>query len=472
MKPRSFLTLAVLPVAACALGPDYKPLAAPAGAQASFVTHSAATTEAPLPNQWWKLYNDPALDQLVAQAFSNNENLQVAEDRLAASRAVLERARDGLYPQTELASAESYGRDPYTNEIREFVGLKPATGWTDDTILDASYEIDLFGHVRRSIEAARDSDEAVAAARDALRVTIAAETARAYGQICTLGEQQAVAQRSLDLANQQYDIMKQREAAGAASPFDVTRQATLVSVQRAALAPLDGARRAALFELADLLGEVPSQAPQDVLNCKTAPQLTALVPVGDGAVLLKRRPDIREADRAYAAQLAEVGVATADLFPRITLSGFYGGAAGSANTLFSGSGLAWGIGPAVTWSFPNLSAPLAKLDQAKAETRAARDSYTAVILGALRETETALAAYRSELDHHAALLQARDEAKQAYGQAKDQQEAGSISTLDVLTSEQTVISTDAAAAASDAALVQDQISVFKALGGGWQNHTN
>jgi outer membrane protein TolC len=192
------------------------------------------------------------------------------------------------------------------------------------------------------------------------------------------------------------------------------------------------------------------------------------MPVGDGAALLQRRPDIREADRQLAAALANVGIATADLFPRVTLSGFYGGAASQINMLGSNNGLTWGVGPAVSWSFPNLAGPLARLAQARASQRAAVAHFDSVVLQALKETAQALAIYRAELDHHAALVAAQSEARQEYQLAQNEFAAGEISSLDLLSAEQMLTGANAGVAASDAALVQDQISVFKTLGGGWR----
>lgn len=467
MSPR-WLLLAPALLAGCALGPDYHPPSVPPSATGGFVSTGPAVAQAPLPDDWWVLYQDPELNRLVAQAFAANTNLKEAEANLAAARAVLEHARNGLFPQTNLQLSGTYGRDPVTDEILELTGRQPQTTWIYDDLLDASYELDLFGHVRRTIEEARDSAEAQAAALDDLRVTIAAETARAYGEICTSGEQIAVAQRSLDLATRQYSIVQQRFVAGAGTQFDVTRQGVVVAQQLAEIPPLQGQRRAALFELADLLGETPAQAPQEVLSCQAAMKLAAPVPVGNGAALLARRPDIREADRKYAAALAGVGVATADLFPRVTLNGFYGGVASQISLLGSNSGLAWGVGPAISWSFPNLYGQFAQLAQAKAQGRAALAGYDSVVLQALKETEQALVTYESELDHHAALAQADEQARLAFAQAQDQLAAGAISALDLLTAEQTLISADAALAASDATLVQNQIGLFKALGGGWK----
>jgi NodT family efflux transporter outer membrane factor (OMF) lipoprotein len=456
-------------IGGCALGPNYHPPTLPAGATAALAgAGNGMVSTTPAANDWWELYDDPVLNGLISQAFGANEDLKTAEANLAASRNILEGARSAFYPQTDVAFDATYGRGASTDEILELTGRKPRTQWTFDSVLDVSYELDLFGHVRRTIEAARDNAEAVAAARDDLRVTIAAETARSYGQICTLGEQIAVAFRSVALAQQAQNITQQRQAAGAGSEFEVLRQTVLAAQVQATIPPLQGARQAALFELAALLGATPVNAPQAVLACNSAPRLDRPMPIGDGAALLRRRPDIREADRKFAVALAQQGVATADLFPRVTLGGLYGGVSDQINMLSSNNGLTWGVGPSISWTFPDMAGPLARLAQSKAGVAAAIATYNAAVLQALKETAQALAAYSAELDHHSALMVAQNEAGQAYAQAQNQFNAGAISQLDLLTSEQTMIGANAAVAASDSALVQDQIAVFKALGGGWQ----
>jgi outer membrane protein TolC len=282
------------------------------------------------------------------------------------------------------------------------------------------------------------------------------------------GEQLVVARQSVALAEGQAEIVRQQYVAGGGSQFDVVRAQAVVAQAQATLPPLEGERRAALFALADLLGKTPQNAPVTVENCVTAPQLGVVMPVGSGAALLQRRPDIREADRKFATALANQGVATADLFPRVTLNGLYGGASSAPHTLFSNSGLTWGIGPAISWSFPNLAGPLAALAQAKANVRAALAKFDSTTLQALNETEQALSVYGAGLNQRAALILAQRQAQHEYALAQDSFAAGQISNLDLLTSEQTVVQADTVVASSDAKLVQDQIAVFKALGGGWQ----
>jgi outer membrane protein TolC len=190
--------------------------------------------------------------------------------------------------------------------------------------------------------------------------------------------------------------------------------------------------------------------------------------VGDGAGLLKRRPDIREAGRRLAAATARIGVATADLYPRITLTSFYGGVATTTSNLIREPGLAWGVGPQIAWAFPNQTGPRARIAQARASQAAALADFDGTVLRALKETSQALAIYGSELDRRQALADAKDRAQAAFEIAEGEYKAGALPTLDLLTTEQTLLTADAAAAASDASLANDQVTVFKVLGGGWR----
>jgi NodT family efflux transporter outer membrane factor (OMF) lipoprotein len=453
----------------CAVGPRYEAPAPVDGAQDPLVSLSpTAETVAQPPDEWWQLYHDALLDRLLQEAFTANNDLKAAEANLSAARAVLEAVRAARYPTTALEAGGTYGRDPVTDEILELGGHRPANTWIFDTLLDVSYEVDLFGHVRRSIEASRADAAADAAARDAIKITVAAETARAYAQLCALGEQLAVAHHSLDVVGNENEITVQRQEAGGSSLFDVARTRGLVAQVRAGIPPLEGQRKAALFELAALLGRAPSRAPAEALDCVRPPQLNALIPVGDGVELLRRRPDVRQAERRVAAATARIGVATADLYPRISLTGFFGGVSATLPDLTTNEARAWGIGPSIKWSFPNQAGPRARVRQAKAAATAALASFDSAVLRALKETEQSLAIYGTELDRRQALADAQVQAQKAYDLAHDQFLEGALTQLDLLTTEQSLIAIDASVAASDAALAQDQIALFKALGGGWR----
>jgi NodT family efflux transporter outer membrane factor (OMF) lipoprotein len=454
---------------ACRVGPNYHAPALPPKTETPLVSidPSVETAVAP-PDAWWHLYNDPRLDQLVEEALRSNFYLAAANSNLTAAHAVLDAVHANRYPSTEAFAGGIYGRDAVTDEILELNGHPPQTIWLFEDLAQASYEVDLFGRVHRAIEVANANADAVAAARDSVRVVVAAETTRAYAAICALGEQLAAARHSFEVVNHESEITVHRHEAGANSDLDVARAQALAAQVRSSIPPLEGQRRAALFELTALLGRTPANAPADVETCVAPPRLAALIPVGDGALLIKRRPDVREAERKLAAATAEIGVATADLYPRIRLVGLYGGAASELSQLTTNLGLAWGVGPSISWTFPNMAAPRARVRQAKAGEAAALASFDAVVLNALKETEQALAAYGAALDNRQSLGDAQTRIHAAFGMAHDQYLAGAVSNLDLLTTEQSLVAIDTAVASSDAALILDQVSLFKALGGGWR----
>jgi NodT family efflux transporter outer membrane factor (OMF) lipoprotein len=464
------VTLASL--AACRVGPNYHTPALPTGTDAPLVSlNTTAETPALPPDAWWRLYEDSRLDALVQEALQANRTLVAADANFAAARAAVSAVHAQRYPETSAAAGGIYGRDATTDEILELTGRPPQTTWLFEDIFQAAYEVDLFGRVHRAIEAVNANADAVAAIRDEVRVVVAAETARAYATICALGEELTVANHSLAVVSHEADITVKRHDAGGNSDFDVARALALVAQVRSTIPNLEGQRRAALFELTAVLGRTPTQAPNDLTACVTPLRLVSLIPVGDGSELIKRRPDVRQADRRLATATAEIGVATADLYPTIRLVGLYGGAAVQLSQLNTNVGRTWGVGPSISWTFPNMAAPRAHVRQAKAEQAAALASFDGVVLTALKETEQALALYSAALDNREALGDAQDKVHTAFNIAHNQFIAGALSNLDLLTTEQSLVAVDAAVASSDAALVQDQIAIFKALGGGWRNES-
>ena len=182
-----------------------------------------------------------------------------------------------------------------------------------------SYQLDLFGQIRRAVEAASGDEQAARAAYDATRVTVAAETARAYANMCAAGMQLASARHSVEVQTASLDAVERLQRAGRGTALDVTRARGQLQQLQANLPPFQAQQRTALYRLAALTGRTPAQIPASLLQCATAPRLTQTIPVGDGAALLRRRPDIRQAERSLAAATARIGVATADLYPKISL---------------------------------------------------------------------------------------------------------------------------------------------------------
>lgn len=468
--PLSCLLAAGLALAGCAVGPNYvRPQIRPDAAGAFVSTAPEASVNAPLPANWWRLYDDPVLDRLVEEALTENQDLKVAAANLAYAQAVLGEARTGLLPTTDLTAGTSYGRSSATDAAAAAAGTSPRNAWSYDAGFNAAYQVDLFGRVRRTIEAAHASADQVQAAEDAVRVTVAAQTASAYASLCGYAEQAEVARQSLSVAEQTYDITGRQRDLGAASDFDVARAATALEQARAAVPALEGEQRASLFELTALLGKTPAEAPADAAACRAPPRISQALPVGDGAALLRRRPDVREAERQMAADTARIGVAAADLYPTVSLGGAIASAASSVSGLSSPTAVTLSVGPMISWSFPNIAVALARVREARATTSGAIASYHSTVLTALKETEQALVRYAAEIQHHAALMAARDHAQEAFALAQVQYKAGSISFLDLLTAQASLLGADQAAAASDHALSANQVAVFQALGGGWEN---
>ncbi|MCW6528991.1 efflux transporter outer membrane subunit [Sphingomonas sp. MMSM20] len=460
LKPGLALSIALL-AAGCTVGPDYRPRAAPPAAEGRFVTPVAgADAAAALPDDWWRLYRDPVLDRLVARALTANTDLRVAAANLARAQAVLSEYRANRLPTTNVSAGTSYG------DAQPGMAARDTPQGAVNAGFAAAWEVDLFGRVRRAIEAARADADAVAAARDAVRVAVAAETARSYVDACAYADAAAVARQSLGIAEDNLRLVTLRQQAGSAARLNVEQAAADVASAKAQVAPLNGRREAALFELAALIGETPAGVPHEAAACQAAPAPIAMLPIGDGAGLLRRRPDLREAERRLAADNARIGVATADLYPRISL----GGSAGFLHNqdVSGGQSFSFSFGPLLSWSFPNISVARARIRQARAQGDASLATFDGKVLTALKEVEQALAAYRAEGVRRAALLDGVGRAQAAFDLADARYRAGSSSYLDLLVAQRTLIGARATLADSTQKLGSTRIDLFKALGGGWQ----
>ncbi len=463
---RAMLLSATGLLGACTVGPQFHAPATPPVAAGAFVSAAPAiASKAPAPAQWWRLYDDPALDALVTRAFAANTDIRVAVANLAQARAVLAESRSARLPSTTASAGAGYGR----NVVATPGGQRAVNSEFYSLGFDMSYELDLYGRVTNSIRAARADADALAAARDAVLVSVAAETTRAYADGCSAARQLVVAQESLKLQSESFDLTERLAQAGRGSPLDVARARAQLESTRATLPGFVGNRRSALFRLAVLTGQPPSQIDPAAASCKVAPRLRKPLPVGDGAALLQRRPDIRQAERKLASATAQIGIQTAALFPQIRLGGSAQTAATSVSNLFAPSGTTFSLGPLISWTFPNITVARARIAQARAGSYAALASFDGVVLTALQETETALSDYGASLDRNAALRSARDQSAEAARIVNLRYRYGAESFLNVLDAERTLANAEAELASSDAALTTNQIAVFKALGGGWED---
>jgi multidrug efflux system outer membrane protein len=464
MKHILLASLSALALSACAAGPDFVAPVTPPTAAAPFLGAAGpAVSTAAADATWWRLYNDPVLDGLVADALAANTDIRVAVARLDKARASLRGARSDRLPQANVGGAAGYGR---TADSQRLPGTA-AEGESYDVGLNVSYEVDLAGRVRRGIEAARGDVRAADADADAVRVSVVAATTRAYVDAASSNERLAVAKRVVELLDKSATLTGKRVEAGRAAKLDLVRITTLRD-QRAALVPtIEADRQAALFRLATLTGRTPQDLPAIAAERITTPRLDQPIPVGDGAALLARRPDIRAAEQRLAAATARIGVATADLYPHISLGGSIGSTTPDIGDLFTGGALRWLVGPLINWSL-NQDATRARIAGSQADTRAALAQFDGTVLGALEETETALSTYQRELERHAALVSARDGAEAAARITRARQREGQIDFLEVLDAERTFADADADLAASDARIASAQIDLFRSLGGGWQ----
>ncbi|MDQ0839311.1 efflux transporter outer membrane subunit [Sphingomonas faeni] len=462
------LLATVLLLGGCTLGPDYHPPIPSTQVRGSLVFIPSGATTADTPSRWWELYEDHVLNDLVSKALTANTDLRVAEANLDAAQAAFRVTGSARLPATGVTAGAVYGRTATQTEVADALGGKAKNRLIDSSGFQLAYEVDLFGRVRRSLQAARADAEAAAASRDAVRLMVAGETIRAYVSACAAAHQIEVAQRSIALAEQQRTIVGRQLAAGGATRFDLTRSTTVLAQTNATLPIAVGERRAALFALAAMMGRTPADVPPEASRCRAAPTLKQAVPVGDGGALLERRPDVRLAERRMAAASARIGVAKADLLPRISLFGSVSSAAPDGNGLGTRPATSFGLGPLISWSFPNVAAAKGRLEAARASDRAAVAGYDGAVLTALKEVEQALARYSASLDRSRELDMAQRSAAESFALARARLDAGAISQLDLLTAEEALIGTQTAVAASTAEQTDLLVTLFKALGGGWQ----
>lgn len=465
MKRLLLLTVGSLALTGCAVGPNYVAPLPDAPAQTPFMgsTDTSFAVQEP-PAEWWTLFNAPVLDRLIQEALAANTDLRVAAANLEQARAVLGETRSQRLPSTTLSGGGSYGRT--SGAAAGLPGAGPE-GETYDIGFEVGYQVDLFGRIRRGIEAGRADVGAAQASYDVARITVVAETARAYADACSTGRQLTVARETLRLQEDTFAITRRIVDAGRGSDLELSQAAALLEQTRSSIPSLEGERRAALFRLAVLTGKPPAEFPADVADCDTVPQVSSTIPVGDGATLLARRPDVRAAERRLASATARVGVATAELYPSISLGGSIGSTAGSGDDLFSNRGLRFSLGPLISWSFPNIGAARARLAQAEAGADGALATFDGAWLDALQETESALARYAAERDRLTILTRGSEQSAQAARLAGLRYEAGAESFLTVLDAQRTLASAQAQQATSEAELSSRTIGLFLALGGGW-----
>jgi multidrug efflux system outer membrane protein len=453
--------LASLALSACAVGPDYHaPTPAPAVVKnADTPAILARSPEA----EWWQEFSDPELDTLEGRALSANLDLAMAYDRVKAARAV--------FVERKLDYAPHVGLDAgYSNRDEQVPGFgtQRYKAPSDTVGFDASWEIDLFGRVRRSVEAARADLGAERADYEDAQVTVAAEVARNYFELRGAQQRLEVARRNLESERQTQELTELLDETGRGSQLDVERSRARLKATEAAIPPLQAAERQAGYRLAVLLGQRPGTLDEELKPAPVATYAKAL-PVGDVAALLRQRPDVRAAERQLAAATARVGVAKADLFPRLNVTGFVGFLSGDLGRLFDTSSgtdaRAWSVAPTLSWAAFDLGSVRARLRASRAQSDAAAANYEKTVLTALEDTENGFLQYNTRQTQLKSLVEQATASRRAADLAEIRYREGAADFLVLLDAQRTQLDAEDAVAQAQTEVNVSVVAIYKALGG-------
>jgi len=481
MKRAAVLLLLASP--GCTVGPDYQEpvLSPPASFQESAANGEApfgvpATSEADL-SQWWRAFNDPELDSLVARAFAANLDLQAAASRILVAREQeIVQGAAGL--PTVNATGAAVRLHSNSNPLGIFGGGgaamqgAPASSSGADIKLysagfDATWEADIFGGVRRSVEAARaGSDAAMWELRDA-QVSLSAEVANDYLNLRATQERIAIIQSELQRQRDTLGIIQARFATGFVTGLDVDQQTAQVEATAAQLPPLQAQEHVLAHAIAVLIGVQPEAMSSELQTPGTLTASAATLPIGLPSDLLRRRPDVREAERKLAAATAQIGVAVADLYPKFNLIAVLSFAGNSFTRLLSSDNFGQGGIAMITWPIFNGGKTRATIRIDEEQENQAYLAYQQSVLRALQDTEDALSRYTTEQQRLVSLQQSIAAANSSFIIAQDQYITGLATYQNVLTAETALLNAEDAAAQSRAALATDIVALYKALGGGW-----
>ena len=461
MSKHAAIVAYFLLLTACAAGPDYVPpenkLTA-SFARADSVVYSSAQPE----HDWWRSLHDALLSDLVDRALVENNDLQVASANIRASRALLRLQRFDAYPTVTASGSAIRQR---SSETLQLADDRDETFY--DAGFDAAWELDLFGRVARTSEATLAGHEAQIADQRALAVAVTAEVARVYLELRGAQLQLAVANRNAENQQHTLGLTEVLRDQGRGTNLDVARAEAQLATTRAIAESLQVDVARSIHRLGVLVGQPPASLVDLLSPSAPLPAVPAVIAIGDPAELLRRRADIHAAERRLAASTAEIGIATADLFPRITLTGSIGYLAGSGAD-FGRSGTERSvIGPFLSWPAFDLGRVHARIAAADANADALLASYEQTVLVALEETENALVAFARTASRQAHLDDAEKASSRAVTLAQSRFRNGLDSFLSVLDAERRLLEAESllAQAATENALAF--VSIYKALGGGW-----
>ncbi|MEB1608684.1 efflux transporter outer membrane subunit [Xanthomonas campestris pv. campestris] len=478
-------TLSVVLLGGCMLGPNYTkpPTVADAAVQAPAL-HRAAGADvvaaAPL-NHWWEELQDPTLTRLVTQALADSPNLRAAQARLRANRALASQRRAERLPKLNASAMYAYAEPPQTI-VDTLGGLQngqngqpPAQGSEALDLektqiysagFDASWELDVFGRRRRAAEGALAQAQASEAELADAQVQLAAEVGQVYLNYRGLQARLAIADANLDKIGQTLRLTQQRRERGAASDLQVEQIATQVQQQQAQRLPLEMQLQEALDQLALMVGREPGALDAQLSAPRPLPMLPAQVRVDDAGALIRRRPDVRKAERELAASSAQIGEALNGYFPQVSLLGGLSWVAGSPSD-FNSDALTTLAVPMLRWSIFDFGRTKAQVEQARAGNAGREAAYEGAVLAALQDANSALARFGSARKQLVVARQAEASATRSAGLMQQRRDAGATSSIDLLDVQRQQLSAQDAAAQAQVQLLVNYVALQKSLGLGW-----
>ena len=445
---------------ACEVGPNYtgpRPSTPDRWHEPSTTQASSIRQETPEINDWWTGFNDPNLNSLVSRAVISNLDVETATQRIREARAAVGIVRAGLLP-----SANANGSYSYSGTGRS----KSQDLWLAG--LDAAWELDVFGGIRRSVESSNADLQATVENRRDVLVTLLGEVATDY--IALRGQQQQVviAQENLEVQVRNAQLTRDKKRLGTGTELDVVQSDSQVVATRAAIIDFESVEQQTIYAISVLLG-LPPAALQDELNDTGAiPRPPEILTVGLPSDLLLRRPDIRRSERQLASATAQIGVATADWFPKFSLTGNLDVEANHINGLGNWGNRSWSFGPSVSWTIFDAGRIASNVEVQNARQAEALLLYRSTVLTALQEVQVALVAYSKERQRRESLAESVALNQRAVDLATQRYKQGVTDFLIVLDAERSLFASQDALVQSDRAIATDAVALYKALGGGWE----
>jgi multidrug efflux system outer membrane protein len=460
-------------IAGCSVGPNYKrPDIAVADRWNETPQSGIDMRSAPL-SKWWTEFNDPLLNALVERAVVSNLDIRLAEARIRESRALRAVTASDAWPRLETSGSYRRSRSSGNAFVAgeggdAFLGGSNGAGDLFRAGFDSSWEVDVFGGVRRSIEAADANVAASVEERRNALVTLLGDVAKNYIDLRGFQRRLAVARSNLQAQQETLDLTRVRFEAGLSSDFEVAQAEGQVNTTAAQIPALESALKASVHRLDVLLGHQPGALWTEVSNEAPIPALPPQAHVGMPAELLRRRPDIRRAERVLASATAQIGAATADLYPRFSLTGAFGFQSVSASDLISAPSRFWSIGPRIVWPVFDAGRIRANIEVRNAQQEQALTVYEKTVLSAFEDVENSLVNYAREQVRYRALTDAVAANRRAVQMANELYTRGLVDFLNVLESQRSLYTSESELAQSETVMASNLVALYKALGGGWE----